>query len=322
MAIIDRKWTGDCLKNHNKIGGVYTDIKNDISAGIVFPAVRENEIHLYHMGGRALRIKPRSVYTHSKYANGQKNGEVSLEDLRDYEGIKGRCEAHNSKPLESTGGRQEGWIVSQLFRNYSYWSEHAKHHQPKLIDIEVRFRGGKSGSEKIDLLFLDTDRRLRFVEVKRQYDPRVRSSGDNPEVVEQICGYENVLKSGRDRILRVYRCVPEILEEALVLERFPEPTELWSRVPVLVCRKDARYGQDTWLREQLESCSNNVFGSHLIVDGGGIKPPGSFGETGYPSWCPDGLWQHLNFREMFKKIDESSRSSAARRPSGRQDVDR
>ena len=312
--IIDRRWKGGCLKNHSKIRCVYTAIKHDISAGIVFPALRENEIHLYHAGGRAFRIRPQSVYTHSKYTGGDKNAEVSLGKLalEDYERIKGRCKKRNSEKLKSTGDYQEGWIVSRLFEKFSYWSKHAEHDQPKLIDVEVRFRRSEGNPDKIDLLFLENDHRLRFVEVKRQYDPRVRSREGKPEVLNQICRYEDALKTGRNCIVSVYRNVPEYLHDALELERFSEPTTVCSRVPVLVCRNDARHGQDTWLQEQLRSCSNNEIGRHLIVDGGGIQA-GSFGETAHPSWCPDGLWEQLNLKEMFEKIDESSTLSAVRR---------
>ena len=312
--IIDRRWKGGCLKNHSKIRCVYTAIKNDISAGIVFPALRKNEIHLYHAGGRAFRVRPQSVYTHSKYTGGDKDTEVSLAKLalEDYERIKGCCREHNSKKLKSTGDYQEGWIVSRLFEKFSYWSSHAEPDQPKLIDIEVSFRRSEGSPDKIDLLFLENDHSLRFVEVKRQYDPRIRSREGNPEVVKQICRYEDVLKRGRDCIVSVYRNVPEYLHHALELERFAEPKMVCSRVPVLVCRNDARHGQDTWLREQLRSCSNNEIGRHLIVDGGGIEA-GSFVETAHPSWCPDGLWEQLNLREMFEKIDESSTLSAVRR---------
>lgn len=63
-AIIERspKQRGS-LKGHNKTSPVYEQITKDISERCVFPAVRENEIHLYE-GGRAFRVKPESVKTH------------------------------------------------------------------------------------------------------------------------------------------------------------------------------------------------------------------------------------------------------------------
>ena len=305
QAIIERYWKGGSLKYHNRIRRIYEEIRSDIAAGTVFPALRENEIHLYHEGGRIFRITPRSTYTHSRYVDKQGNREVSLNDLapEHYESIKECCGVHNFTKLKTTGEWQEGWIVSRLFRRFSYWSEHAEHAQPKLVDIEVRFRRDGKGP-KIDLLFLEAEGRLRFVEVKRQYDRRVRSRGSEPEVLEQIRRYEDVLKNGRNHIVCVYRDVSKVLDEALELERFSEPMEVFPHVPVLVCRKDARDGQDRWLREQLQCCRDHVIGSHLVVDGGSIDV-GSYGETRHPSWCPNGRWERLNLREVLSKIDAS-----------------
>lgn len=304
---IERYWKGNCLRAHDKISSVYEEIRNDIATGSVFPAIRENEVHLYHEGGRAFRMTPRSIYTHSRYAGSDGNRDIPLRGLakKDYVEIKGRCSERNSAELESPGAWREGWIVSRLFRRFSCWSKHADRNQPKLVDIEVRFRSSERKSNKIDLLFLEDDGRLRFVEVKRQYDKRVRSKGSNLEVVKQIRRYEDVLRNERDTIIRAYSGVPDFLYEALELERFPAPKDVCPRVPVLVCRKDARDGQDTWLREQLQSCQKDMIGSHLMVDGGSIEP-NAYGERRHPSWCSQGLWECLNLREVFQKVDEVS----------------
>ena len=297
--IIERYWNGGCLKDHEKIRPVYDRIKSDIAEGLVFPALRENEIHLYHEGGRAFQIKPKSVYTAHKSKSVA--GKASLPELTPelYADIKNRCKEHNCG-RRKTGERQEGWIVARLFRRFSYWSRYAEREQPKLIDVEVNFRG-----KKIDLLFLEDDGRLRFVEVKRQYDPRIRSSGSDPEVVCQIRGYQDVLKDGRNHITHVYAAdVPKVLAKALELEPFSEPTGVCPRVPILVCRKDAKEGRDTWLRDELRTCQNDEIGDHLVVDGGSVETGSCW--TGHPSWCPDGRWERLDLREVFRKIDERS----------------
>ena len=306
MAIIERCWKRGSLKGHKKINPVYEQITKDISEGCVFPAVRENEIHLYYEGGRAFRVKPKSVKTHRKYNGECRDGEVSLCELTPglYADIKERCRGRHVKRLQN-GDCEEGWIVSRLFRRFSYWSRYAEREQPKLVDIEVRFRG----KEKIDLLFLEDDGRLRFVEVKRQDDPRTRwrydpstqSKRRNPEVLDQIRGYEDVLKDGGKSIVDAYGQVPGILAEALELERFSEPIAVCPRVPLLVCRRDAKHGRNTWLLGELGTCENDEIGSRLVVDGGSIET-GSF-RTRLPSWCPDGQWERLNLREVFGKID-------------------
>ena len=79
--------------------------------------------------------------------------------------------------------------MSRLFRRFSVWADGADPDQPRLIDVEVRLRRGSGGSaEMVDLLFLDNDARLTFVEVERQYDGRVRSlcAEREPKVVGQV----------------------------------------------------------------------------------------------------------------------------------------
>ena len=181
--VLERYWNGDpVLRNHPKVSRVFEEIRCDIRAGHVFPALRENEIHLYHEGGRVLRIRPQSVYTHRKYAHGcgDRNGEEWLCSLTNekYQEIKKGCRCHNRKPDKET------WIVSRLFKRFSVWADGTEGAQPKLIDIEVRLRPDQSekASQMIDLLFLGDAGHLTFVEVKRQYDSRVRSQA-TPEVV-------------------------------------------------------------------------------------------------------------------------------------------
>ena len=165
---------------------MFEEIRKDILAGDVFPALRENEIHLYHEGGRVLRIRPKSAYTHERYSEGRGDGEKSLYPLtkHKYEEIKAAVKCRNSKPLAGRDDQyREAWIVSRLFKRFSAWSSQADKTQPRLIDIEVRFRRDKNTCkpQMIDLLFLRNEGRLTFVEVKRQYDSRVRSrSKDDP----------------------------------------------------------------------------------------------------------------------------------------------
>ena len=328
-AIIRRCWRGNSLKKHPKIGrSVFDEILSDIEQGDVFPAVRENEIHLYHGGGRILRITPRTVKTHGRYNNTCNSGDDSLPDeltTDKYSDIKKRCKAHNGDELQTTHECQEGWIVSRLFPRYSYWSKCAEPDQPKLIDIEVRFRrtaggGGEAKSDKVDLLFLEADGCLRFVEVKRQYDQRIRSAKGSPEVVCQIDRYNRAVEAGAKDIISAYGNVPSIFREALGLNAFSDPERVCLRVPVLVCRRDTKDwrdtkdGQDTWLREQLSRCRRNQIGNNLIVDGGGIGD-GLYGDIEPPIWCPCGLWERLDMREVFRKIDEASSETT---PGGRE----
>ena len=257
-SILERYWNPESdLSEHKVVSGVLSEIRNDIRAGHVFPALRENEIHLYYEGGRVLRIRPKAAYSHGKYVHGSGNADVPLREpltREKYEQLKACCCAHNSKPLRnSRAGYRETWIVSRLFQRFSVWADSADPCQPRLIDVEVRLRERKDSSvEMVDLLFLDDDACLVFVEVKRQYDSRVRSrdSGTEPEVVRQVRGYQNALGQHQSCVLAAYRDVGDVLSRAFGFESkgFEAPQSVWHRVPILVCRRDYRSGRDRWLQ--------------------------------------------------------------------------
>lgn len=322
--ILERYWKGPCdLGDHEVVSGVLKEIRRDICAGHVFPALRENEIHLYHGGGRVLRIRPQSAYSHGQYACGFGTGDVALERLTKakYEDLKTRCCEHNSKRLTSSRhGCRETWIVSRLFRRFSVWADGADPDQPRLIDVEVRLRRGSGGSaEMVDLLFLDNDARLTFVEVKRQYDGRVRSrcAEREPKVVGQVRSYEAALKQHEDSVLCAYRDAGSVLGRALGVEskQFEAPKSVFSRVPVLVCRKDGHTGHDRWLQARLAECARGeVNPSYLVVDGGAVGDA----ETAYrgnpPVWCKNGRWESLDLKILFAKFCGVQRSAQTEGP--------
>ena len=300
--VLERYWKGPPdLGEHCVVSGVFSEMLSDIRAGRVFPTLRENEIHLYHEGGRLLRIRPQSAYTHRVYAEGAGVGEVSVPPLTigKYREIKERCRDHNSKPLTDCQHR-ETWIVSRLFKRFSVWADNADPHQPKLIDIEVRLRHDQGRSaEMVDLLFLDDDARLTFVEVKRQHDNRIRSQ-KTPEVVEQVRRYEAALSQDQGIFLSGYRAVGSVLSVAFGLKPFVAPKAVFRRVPILVCRRDDRQGRDTWLWSRLSSCAKGEI-DDLVVDGGAINE-GAYGDAPPPPWCAKGLWENLNVKTVFEKV--------------------
>lgn len=317
--VLKRYWKGPCdLRDHKVVSSVLREVRSDICEGRVFPALRENEIHLYHDGGRVLRIRPQSAYSHSQYVRGSGTGDVTLERLTKatYEELKTRCSEHNSRNLTSSRhDYRETWIVSRLFERLSVWADSAERNQPKLIDVEVRLRGDESRSaEMVDLLFLDDDA-LTFVEVKRQYDSRVRS-GDSqkaPEVVCQVRSYETALKRHASNILGAYRDVGSIVGRAFELESrgFESPRTVFDRVPILVCRKDRRSGKDTWLRDRLRGCvEGRIDPSYLVVDGGAIDGEAAYGDSPRPKWCSDGKWECIDLKTLFAEIRSVEGSNA------------
>ena len=203
--------------------------------------------------------------------------------------------------------------MSRLFERFSVWADEADPDQPKLIDVEVRLRRGQKSrsAEMVDLLFLDDDARLTFVEVKREYDSRVRST-KTPEVVCQVRRYEKRLTGNEVSIMEAYREVGGVLGDAFGLEPFDAPAEVFRRVPVLVCRRHRRgVEQDKWLRPLLSRCADgHIDPGHLVVDGGAIGVAVS-GEGRCPPWCEDGLWENLNLKMVFVKIRSLQEPSSA-----------
>lgn len=299
--VLERCWNGDeNLRHHPTLSSVFECIHEDICDGAVFPGLRENEIHLYHEGGRILRIRPKSAYTHARYLGmcGQKEISLGALDIDKYQKIKDCCQNHNMASRKS--GHKETWIVSRLFERYSAWSTHRDPSQPQLIDIEVRLRTEQS-AEMIDLLLIDDDGQLTFVEVKRQYDPRIRATTGDPEVVKQVGGYEAALRKDKCAVLKACCRSAPILAKAFDMEDpVPEPTHMFERVPILVCRRNNEHGRDTWLRCRLSLNSNGQVGSDLVVDGGSIKE-GAYGDQ-RPPWCSTGLWQDLNLAMALKEV--------------------
>ena len=96
---LERYWNGPtCLRDHEVVGHAFDQIRDDIRSGFVFPALRENEIHLYHGGGRLLRIGPRSAYSHGKYVAGKGKADVPVHrrfGVAQYRKIKKCCATHN-----------------------------------------------------------------------------------------------------------------------------------------------------------------------------------------------------------------------------------
>jgi len=50
---------------------LFPHLREDVLRGIVFPAVRDEEIHFYHAGGRLCRYTSGSFYTNSSYLLGK-----------------------------------------------------------------------------------------------------------------------------------------------------------------------------------------------------------------------------------------------------------
>ena len=318
-GVLERYWRGPYdLREHEVVGDVSEEIRCDIRAGGVFPALRENEIHLYHEGGRLLRIRPKSAYSHSKYVGGSGKADIPVRKpltAEAYQDLKECCAKRNRRPLKSRNARRETWIVSRLFGRFSAWAVGADRDQPRLIDVEVRLRrdDGRS-ADMVDMLFLDDDARLTFVEVKREYDGRIRSKEKPPDVVRQVGGYEARLQGNDSSILSAYGKVGSVLGHAFRLEPLAAPAEVFPRVPILVCRgRRSGREQDTWVGRRLDACADGaVDRDHLVVDGGAIEADVHAEARRPPPWCKSGFWEDVDLAQALQCVRGVAEASSAR----------
>lgn len=198
------------LKNENIL---HEQINNDFLSGDVFPAVREDGVHFYHKGSRALTYGKRGFMTHWKYfpiliAKNESNKDlcefnesdyVNSDDINNtrlkkideltYDGIKDA--ASHYAGVEAIG-------VSSLYSKYSYLNANADD-DIIVLDVEIQL----ARSKRIDLLlYKKSTQTLLFVEAK-DYSNACLWSKENAKpkaLLEQLSKYneeiENILEDG------------------------------------------------------------------------------------------------------------------------------
>jgi hypothetical protein len=243
-----------------------TGLRDDLSAGKVFPAIRNEEVHFYHGGGRLCVYKNGRMYTNNRYLGIEDHGQS--QDIRipedrfnatGYEAIKRICEDWREPERELR-------IISELFPAFSIAACHVPSDRAYLLDIECRFPGtAKAGhaepvtkQDMIDCLFLTPGRTLVFVEVKTTGAPAARGSGKSePAVAGQLRRYEERFRSGDlcKKIVDVYVGVTATLGEILG-RHLPVPQTVFERVPLLIAgsaSKPSPHAKEVWQRDLLAS---------------------------------------------------------------------
>lgn len=260
-----------------------THLKEMVTKGEMFAAIRENTLDFYHLGRRTVR-RTKNKYTTNKFYIEQEgtvgSAETSLspdECLQKHSTLLRKCE---EKAKDS--GR-EAWQISKLYKQYSFLSQHSDTDKPLLIDIEVRFaslcvNAKDAANDRIDLVFfMPKKNALMFVEVKRRKDSRIRAAENKePEVIEQVKLYRNQIKERKENIIEAYRNVAKTMNEIFGCS-FPVPTDVIPDVPILIVndpgedttdKSPKRNVRDAWLEPKLASLGNDLFweknGIHLI----------------------------------------------------------
>ena len=242
------------LDEHREL---WDKLKNDKD---VFPAIRKEEMHFYHKGGRLFGFDNRGFRTNVKYtlvlpAGSKSKGDIFKKDLAEIQTIESFTENYDGmKSLVDRYSKSESNEVSKLYEKWSYrkWSSG----DIVVLDIEASFSadGQEVGEDeedrsqdRIDLVLFDPlgedasgeKPELLFVEVKLFSNPEIRVKSDRakpeegPEVVGQINRYRNQLETRKVEILKAYEEYIREVNKLFGLE-LPQPKEVIPNVLLLI----------------------------------------------------------------------------------------
>lgn len=210
-------------------------IENDCKAQNIFLAIRNNQVDLYHKGGRLFCFDRNGFKTHLKYASViTANGrdyltESELSGYRlasnfetNYQRIKENCS--NYSGVEALG-------VSDLYHKYSYLSNR----NVVVLDIEVSFESldEQNKQDRMDILLYNKDSQtLQFVEAKHYSNKEIWSK-TTPEVIRQIKKYESQIAKRKSEILTEYSEYVRTLNRIFNIS-LTEPIDIEDKVTLLI----------------------------------------------------------------------------------------
>ena len=192
-----------CL-DEKQIANLYSDrnielfklLKNDILSGVVFPAIRKNQLYFYYKGGCLFKYSNGAFTRDEAY----KKYDSGIVGLSDYEAAKKQNE---NKFTNTKGNNKERQLLDSLnsntFCNNTTFST-------VVLDIEVNLNGAIGGGKKCDLVLYNTQSfELMFVEGKIFSDSRVNvKRGLIPEVISQVNIYSASIAEQEQTIISQY----------------------------------------------------------------------------------------------------------------------
>lgn len=212
----------------------------DIKAGEVFPAIRNNYIDFYHKGQRLFEFK-KEFETHIKFASvfdrDIEGFYIKEQDLRNVKPIKSFMEGYDKiKENCALYPGVEASGVSSIYSNYSY----AKTNTSSIVvfDIEVSFKATDENkkTDRIDLLLMNrSNNRLRFYEAKHFSNSDLwAKDGKQPKVVKQISDYKEQLQDGKKAlVLEEYHRYRRIVNDLFGLD-LSSPEDIDSEIGLLI----------------------------------------------------------------------------------------
>jgi len=248
---------------------LYNNLLEDIKAGDIFPAFRNNTIDFYYKGGNVFKFKNGKFSTHIKYASVLHGHDRSYINETELEGAKLIMDFvtgyHRIKENCSLYSGVEAAGVSALFTKSSYALRKPKSNSPKIVvlDIEVSLKAldevlenepdskkKQRNQDRIDLLLYNKGTRtLQFFEVKHFSNSEIWSEkGTEPDVVKQVKRYNQQLVKKRVDILNAYKEYVKAARDLFGLNEpeLPDPEHLSDEVILLV------FGFDTDQKKKID----------------------------------------------------------------------
>lgn len=213
--------------------------KNDLHVDIR----KDNYINVYYKGGSIAKIgfDKRSqcfkAVTHHKYLGQSIEGKKSyvLFDLNEFEsnveGLKTNVMAMYNRNKINT----EKCIQADMILN-----------NPSIIDSEFQYNGEDFKDLRIDLIELDNDFRINFIELKRIQDPRLVKRKNNPmrpEIISQMEKYNLFINKYSAQLIEYYTKLIKLKQQLGIMRiSLPENSELKINLKPQLYIKD----YETW----------------------------------------------------------------------------
>lgn len=239
------------LLQGNKNSALFNLLKKDIVAGVVFPAVRKNQIYFYYEGG--------NLY---KFSNGKFMRDKAFEK---YGGVEGSSYEIAKKQVENKftnkmGSAKERRLLNVLYR-HTFGNERL--FDTIVLDIEVNLNGKVACGKKCDLVIYNVPSgEIMFVEGKVFSDSRVNvTRGNTPKVIEQVKEYSLAIEEQAQTIISQYANHVDIIN-CLFGSKYPTPKKLIQPAKLLVYETPLKRTENNFYSIDKINASlgaNNVF---------------------------------------------------------------
>ncbi|MDE7181800.1 MAG: hypothetical protein K2O41_02045 [Clostridia bacterium] len=268
LRVLDEKQIAALFSSKNI--ELFNLLKKDIISGVVFPAVRNNQIYFYYEGG--------CLY---KFANGKFSRDKAFEkygckaeDLSPYETAKIQVK---NKFTNICGNDKERRLLNSLY-SFTFGTE--RRFKTIVLDIEVNLNGNVARGKKCDLVLYNVQQcALMFVEGKVFFDSRVNvRRGSLPEVIEQVNTYSAAIEEQAQTISSQYANYVKIINN-LFGTNYSTPKKLVQPAKLLV------------YETPLNLTENNFYSIETITAALGANNTVWFNQNERPS--ADEIWNSL-----------------------------